>query len=80
MYDQNFSLFTYFQRLLDLLFTLLRGTLGICGVEHFFLQCCSEKISACGVAVIYSLAVCDVCIVKSTVFGEKKLSAVFSFP
>jgi len=60
---------------------LLRGghcrfaVLGIflCGVAV-------KKIPACGVAVISSLTVCDVYIVKSTVYGETKLSAVFPFP
>ena len=36
-----------------------------------------KKIPACGVAVISSLTVCNVCILKATVFGEKKLSGVF---
>ena len=61
----------------------LRGTLGICGVAVLGIFLCGvavKKIPACGVAVISSLTVCDVCILKSTVFGEKKLSAVFSFP
>ena len=60
--------------------SLLRGTLGICGVGHFLCGVAVKKIPACGVAVISSLTVCDVCILKSTVYGEKKLSAVFPFP
>ena len=61
----------------------MRGTLGICGVTVLGIFLCGvavKKILACGVAVISSLAVCDVRIVKSTVYGETKLSAVFPFP
>ena len=39
-----------------------------------------NKISACGVAVFLNLTVCDVCVLKSAVFGETKLSAVSQFP
>ena len=45
----------------------------ICGVAV-------NKISACGVAVFLNLTVCDVCVLKSAVFGETKLSAVSQFP
>ena len=38
-----------------------------------------KEIPACGVAVIPSLTVCDVSILKSTVYSETKLSAVFPF-
>ena len=60
-----------------------RGTLGICGVAVLRILLCGvavKKSPACGVAVISSLTVCDICILKSTVFGEKILSAVFPFP
>ena len=56
------------------------GDLCCCGVAHFLRGVGVKKIPACGVAVISSLTVCDVCILKSTVFGEKKFSAVFPFP
>ena len=39
-----------------------------------------NKISACGVAVFLNLTVCDVCVLKSAVFGETKLSVVSQFP
>ena len=53
----------------------LVAVLGIfsCGVAV-------NKISACGVAVFLNLTVCDVCVLKSAVFGETKLSAVSQFP
>ena len=54
--------------------TLRRGTLGICGVAVLRIFLCGvavKKIPARGVAVVSGLAVCDVCILKSTVFGEK---------
>ena len=57
--------------------------MGICGVAVLSIFLCGvavKKIPACGVAVISSLTVCDVCILKCTVFGEMKLSAVLSFP
>ena len=60
-----------------------RGTLGICSVAVLGIFLCGvavKKIPACGVAVISSLTVCDVCILKSMVYGETKLSAVFPFP
>ena len=61
---------------------LLRGTLGICGVAVLgIFSCCVavNKISACGVALFLNLTVCDVCVLKSSVFGETKLSAVSQF-
>ena len=60
-----------------------RGTLGICGVAVLGIFSCGvavNKISACGVAVFLNLTVCDVCVLKSAVFGETKLSAVSQFP
>ena len=60
-----------------------RGTLGICGVAVLGIFSCGvavNKISACGVAVFLNLMVCDVCVLKSAVFGETKLSAVSQFP
>ena len=60
-----------------------RGTLGICGVAVLGIFSCGvavNKISACGVAVFLNLTVCDVCVFKSAVFGETKLSAVSQFP
>ena len=62
---------------------VLRGALGICGVVVLGIFLCGvavKKFPACGVAVISSLTVCDVFIVKSTVYDETKLSAVFPFP
>ena len=62
-----------------LAFIFLRGTLGICGVAVLGIFSCGvavNKISACGVAVFLNLTVCDVCVLKSAVFGETKLSAV----
>ena len=62
---------------------LWRGTLGICSVAVLGIFSCSvavNKISACGVVVFLNLTVCDVCILKSAVFGETKLSAVSQFP
>ena len=59
-----------------------KGTLGICSVAVLRIFLCGvavKKIPACGVAVISSLTVCDVCLLKSTVFGENKLSAAFPF-
>ena len=38
-----------------------------------------NTISACGVAVFLNLTVCDVCVLKSAVFGEAKLSVVSQF-
>ena len=60
-----------------------RGTLGICGVAVLGIFSCGvavNKISACGVAVFLNLTVYDVCVLKSAVFGETKLSAVSQFP
>ena len=37
----------------------------LCGVSV-------NKISPCGVAVISNPVVCDICVFKPTVFGEKK--------
>ena len=54
--------------------------LRCCGVAHFLCGVAVKKFPACGVAVISSLTVCDICILKSMVFGEKKLSVVFPFP
>ena len=54
--------------------------MGICGFAVLGIFLCGvavKKIPAWGVAVISSLTVCDVCILKSTVYGETKLSAVF---
>ena len=56
------------------------GGLQCYGVAHFSYGVAVKQIPACGVAVISSLKVCDVCILKSTVYGETKLSAVFLFP
>ena len=57
------------------------GDIGICGVAHFFMGCCGEKIPSLRCCSdLTSLVVCDICILKSMVFGEKKLSAVFPFP
>ena len=59
-----------------------RGTSGIYCVAVLGIFLCGvavKKIPACGVAVISSLTVCDVCILKSTVYGETKLSAAFMF-
>ena len=47
--------------------------MGICGVAV-------NKISACGVAVISNLMVCDVCILRSAVFSGTKLSAMLQYP
>ena len=57
--------------------------MGICGVTVLLIFLCGvavKEIPACGVAVISSLTVCDICILKSTVYAEMKLSAVFPFP
>ena len=62
---------------------LTRGTLEICGVALLGIFSCGvavNKISACGVAVFLNLTVCDVCVLKTAVFGETKLSAVLQFP
>ena len=56
------------------------GDLQCRGVAHFLVRCYGERnpsLWCCGDLKPYS--VCDVCILKSTVFGEKKLSGVFLF-
>ena len=41
----------------------------LCGVSV-------NKISPCGVAVISNPVVCDICVFKPTVFGEKKVKMI----
>ena len=54
-----------------------RGTLGFVVLLFFLCAISVNKISPCGAAVISNPTVCDVCVFKSTVFGETKFCAVF---
>ena len=52
------------------------GDMGICGAAVLMLFQCGDvvnKISTCGVALISSHTVCDVCIFQAAVFGELNL-------
>ena len=53
--------------------------MGIYGVDVFQCGGAMNKISACGVAVIWNSSVCDVFVFQATVFGEMKLFAVLWF-
>ena len=56
------------------------GHWGFAVLGIFLCGVAVNEISACGVAVFLNVTVCDVCILKSAVFGEMKLSAVSQFP
>ena len=57
--------------------------MGICSVAVLMSFYCGDavnKISICGVAMIFNPLVCDVCVFHSVaVFGEMKLFAVLWF-
>ena len=76
-YTRNIDSFTGFCQ------QQMRGTFGICSVavlQIFLSGFAVKKLQARGVAVILSVTVCNVCILKCTVYGETKLSVIFQFP